>query len=67
MSLVGHLKDKVFAGRDINQQINGNIAVAAPSAGSYATCGVGELIWDGTNDNWYICTVADTTWVLINA
>jgi hypothetical protein len=28
---------------------------------------VGELAWDYTNEDAYICTVANTTWVKINA
>jgi hypothetical protein len=28
---------------------------------------VGALAWDYTNSNAYICTVANTTWVKINA
>jgi len=28
---------------------------------------VGTLCWDVTNSNGYICTVANTTWVKINA
>jgi hypothetical protein len=28
---------------------------------------VGDLAWDSTNSNAYICTVANTTWVQINA
>ena len=31
------------------------------------TAPIGLLAWDVTNSDGYICTVADTTWVKINA
>jgi hypothetical protein len=66
MSLYSHLKNKAFAGNaDLRQRINGKVATAAPSAGSYPYAKVGELIYDQTNNDWYFTTVAGTTWVRI--
>ena len=67
MSLRSDLLDNVFGGKSIEHQICANLASAAPSAGSYPNSRVGQLIKDQTNDNWYITTVAGTTWVKINA
>lgn len=65
MSLAGKCNQQVFGGKDAYSLISGKIASAAPSAGSYPTCARGTMIYDGTNDDWYICTVANTTWVKI--
>lgn len=68
MSLKRRLAEKVFAGaKDIYQKIDEQTLVAAPSAGSCPYHPVGTLVLDSTANNWYICTVANTTWVKINA
>ena len=68
MSLKRRLAEKVFNGsKDIYQCIDRQTLVAAPSAGSCPYHPVGTLVLDATNNNWYICTVANTTWVKINA
>lgn len=67
MGLRTVLDNKVFKGQDCYSRIHSDIAAAAPSAGSYANCPAGTLVYDGTNDDWYITTVANTTWVKINA
>jgi len=66
MSLYSKFRDEVMAGNaNIRQRINGKVATAAPSAGSYPYAKKGELIYDQTNDDWYITTVTSTTWVKI--
>lgn len=69
MSLKSNLVNKVFAGHSnpLDHKINRTIDTNAPSAGAYPNALVGELIYDGTGDDWYITTVAGTTFVKINA
>ena len=69
MSLRKNLTDKVFVGErsPLDHKINPTTTTAAPSAGSYPNALVGELIYDETGTDWYITTVAGTTWVKINA
>lgn len=47
-----------------NGQPNVLVSAGAPST---ITAPVGTLCWDVTNSDGYICTVANTTWVKINA
>jgi len=68
MSLKRRLAEKVFNGsKDIYQCIDRQTLTDAPSAGSVPYAPVGTLVLDATNNNWYICTVENTTWVKINA
>ena len=63
MGLKTTIIDKAFGGRqDIWQNVITNAGI--PSS---ITAPVGTLCWDTTNEDAYICTVADTTWVKINA
>jgi hypothetical protein len=45
---------------------NPNIIVTSGAPASI-TAPVGTLAWDVTGSDGYICTVADTTWVKLNA
>jgi hypothetical protein len=65
----GAIIAKAFPG---NQRIRGGkprIHVCAGVANStlIPVSKVGALAWDKTNSNAYICTVANATWVKINA
>ena len=65
MSLAGKLNEEVFKGQDCYSRIWGTPATATPSAGSHSAVPAGGLVYDGSNDKWYICTVAGTTFVKI--
>ena len=55
-----------FAGNRGIQRGKPNCMVAA-GVPSSITAPVGTLCWDVTNSDGYICTVASTTWVKLNA
>ena len=67
MGLRTAFNKKALGGRSFYACIKGKILVAAPSAGSCAYDAVGDVSWDGTADNYYICTAAATTWVKLHA
>ena len=67
MGLRQKLNDNVFKGNDCYNMIWGSTTTAVPSAGSHANVPAGGLVYDSTNDNWYICTAAGATFVKINA
>ena len=63
MGLKTTIVDKAFGGRS---DIFTNIMTYA-GVPTGLTAPVGTLCWDTTNSDAYIYTVADTTWVKINA
>ncbi len=58
--------NKSFAGNQGILHGNPNIIVTSGAPASI-TAPIGTLAWDVTNSDGYICTVASTTWVKLNA
>jgi hypothetical protein len=70
MGLRTTLNNKCFSGKDAYSMIHGTIIVSCANVAAVQAAipvsPVGELARD-INANWYICIVANTTWVKINA
>lgn len=60
------LVNKSFAGNQNILHGNPNVMISDGAPSSF-NAPVGTLCWDVTNSDGYICTVANTTWVKINA
>jgi len=68
MSAWGAIVDKAFYGNKRIAVGRPHVMVVANAASNVPDpCPVGTLIWDPATDNAYICTVANTTLVKINA
>ncbi|MGW8178097.1 MAG: hypothetical protein ACWGQW_04790 [bacterium] len=67
MSLKSAIENKAFAGRYGSLGKVNIILKTTTGAPSGYTCPVGTLCWNSFDGDAYICTVASTTWVKINA
>ena len=60
------LVKKSFVGNKGILHGNPNVMISGGAPASFNAV-VGTLCWDVTNGDGYICTVANTTWVKLNA
>ena len=67
MSLYTHLRDNAFGGNaNLRQRIWGLTSTNAPATdGRFTAAKVGDLIYDSTNNDWYICVAAGATFTKI--